>query len=196
MLEIECLDLDAQRVLGRRGKRLGLANESEWTAVHNHSQPRLYKYRGFDWQIGYKGNADSNLVNRMMLIKGLVVEMALPAIESDIRYGEAKTGEAKLKQIVDIEGVRLVAYNVQVGNLDRKLLDDRREPVQRTPRCLDPNLAHGSKICRTLAFAHVQAVGAESQRVWIEPDGANGHPPMESRGHKSPGEMIEQQRDS
>ena len=83
--QIESLDLDAQRVLGCGSKRQGLTNESEWTAVYNHSQQWAFKYLGFDRQVGDKGNADSNLVNGVMLIKDAVVEMDLAASEPDIR---------------------------------------------------------------------------------------------------------------
>ena len=42
-------------------------------------------------QVGYKGNADLNLLDPMMLIKSLVIEMDLPAIEPDIRYKGTST---------------------------------------------------------------------------------------------------------
>ena len=77
----------------------------------------------------------------MMLIKGLIVEMDLPAIESYIRYNEAKTGPAKAKQVGEIEHMRPVPHDVHSGSLDRDFLDDRRQSVKRTPRRLEPNLS-------------------------------------------------------
>src|SRR6516162_822402 len=128
--------------------------------------------------------------------------MDLPAIEPDIRYGEAQTpaggrrGRGSFNQVGEIEHLRPVAHDVQDGSIDREFLDDRRQPIKRTPRRLEPNLSDRGKISGAPAFTDVQCVSAKTQRVGIEPDRADGYPAMETRSHTSTDDMTEQQRNA
>jgi hypothetical protein len=107
-----------------------------------------------------------------------------------------REGSGSFNQVGEIEHLRPIAHDVQCGSIDREFLDDRRQPVKRTPRRLEPNLSDRGKISGALAFTDMQGVGAKAQRVGIEPDRADGYPAMETRGHTSPDDMTEQQRNA
>ncbi|CAB3761192.1 hypothetical protein LMG29739_03575 [Paraburkholderia solisilvae] len=188
--------------LARLRKRLGLAVERERTAVDTHAQQRLDEDIGLRRQRRDKRNTELPLIDDMLFVQQPVVECDLAVFETDVRHGKQRRLAFRLRrlfreffyQIAEIEALRIVANDMKARRVDLHFVDDRRRAKQRRPGRPHDQPFNIDEVAGAAAFADMNAVGFEIQRVGIERDAADRGGPVELLGQLLRSDMANQRR--
>src|SRR6185437_5145871 len=203
--ETKLMKVEIDHGLGRDRERFGFTSDAQRTAVDHHLEQRLHEDVHVRGQIGDEGDVEFEVFEPVLLVQHLVVEMYITLVNLNVRDREAlrfgiharrrRGGWAgSFEQVREIETLLGDPNDMYRGMFDCYFADHRRQPQERGPRNLDPDVTDIDEAIGRVAIADVQLFDIEQQPVRVGTDLFDADGAMEAGGQASGHDVLRNHR--